>query len=87
LCAQHIHKLYVDAMDSVRIGDSESYNLVITASWLLVVPRVCDKDGEIPHNSLAYCGYFLVKSEADLDRLRSEGPLRSLASTARSNAC
>lgn len=55
------------------------YNLLATREGLLAVPRSRAEVEGIPVNALAYAGALLVKREADLERLRREGPLSLLA--------
>ena len=51
------------------------YNLLVSRSWLLVVPRRCEKWQDVSINSLAYAGSLFVRDKSQIERLRAEGPL------------
>lgn len=54
------------------------YNLLVTREWMLFVPRSREKWQGISVNSLGFAGALLVKSLADLARVRAAGPLAVL---------
>jgi ATP adenylyltransferase len=54
------------------------YNLLVTAGWLVVVPRSRERWEGIPVNALGFAGALLARSRADLERLRAAGPLAAL---------
>jgi len=82
--AQYLEKIYNNLLESVK-QDSEvqgqielSYNFLMTNKWMMVVPRKAEKYGNIPVNSIGFCGAILVKNEEDLRTLKDVGPLRVL---------
>ncbi|CAG8520552.1 9073_t:CDS:2 [Funneliformis mosseae] len=59
-----------------------SYNFVITHTWMMIVPRHCEKYEQISVNSLGFTGMFLVKSEEELEFVKKVGILRILEGVA-----
>lgn len=55
------------------------YNLLVTRDWLLLVPRRCEKWHDVSINALGFAGSLFVRSHAQIERLRSAGPLAVLA--------
>jgi len=58
---------------------SAPYNLLVTADWMLVVPRRLEHAGPISVNALGYAGSLFARDAAELALIREEGPLRILA--------
>jgi sulfate adenylyltransferase (ADP) / ATP adenylyltransferase len=58
------------------------YCLIVTRSWMLLVPRSREFFEDISLNSLAFAGSFFVRNERQLDRLKSFGPMNALRSVA-----
>lgn len=54
------------------------YNLLASRQWLLVVPRQFEKWQDVSVNALGYAGSLFVRSPAQIERLRAEGPLAVL---------
>ena len=61
---------------------SAPYNLLVTRSWLLAVPRVCAEAHGVSVNALGFAGSFVVSGAAGLERLRAVGPLAVLRAVA-----
>ncbi|MGD1858262.1 MAG: DUF4922 domain-containing protein [Leptolyngbyaceae cyanobacterium] len=55
-----------------------AYNLLGTRDWMMVVPRRQDDYLNISVNSLGFAGSLLVKTQAQLDQLKSLGPMTLL---------
>ncbi len=58
------------------------YCFLMTREWMLLVPRSREFIEDISINSLAFAGSFFVRTEKQLERLKSFGPLRALQSVA-----
>lgn len=56
----------------------QSYNLLLTRNWMLVVGRSHPGYDGIGVNSLGYAGWLLVKTPAELEKLSQIGPLNLL---------
>lgn len=54
------------------------YCLLVTAEWMLLVPRSAEFFGPVSINSLGYAGALLVRDAAQLRLLRETGPLAAL---------
>jgi ATP adenylyltransferase len=55
------------------------YNLLMTREWLLLVPRTSAECEGIAVNALGFGGALLVRDEAELQRIRTIGPLTLLS--------
>jgi ATP adenylyltransferase len=61
---------------------SRPYNLLVTRNWMLLVPRSREFFDGASVNALGFAGALLVRSAAQMGRLREAGPLQALAHTA-----
>lgn len=59
-------------------GDPRPYNLLLTRSWLVAVPRSRGRWEGIPTNALGYAGTLFARDAAQLERIREVGPLHVL---------
>ena len=57
-----------------------SYNMVLTRTFMMLVPRRAEADGPISCNSVAFAGSFFVRSTEELGYVRGTGPMRILSS-------
>ena len=55
-----------------------SYNLLLTARWMLLVPRRREHWGALSINALAFAGSLFVRRRSQLDELRAAGPIEVL---------
>jgi sulfate adenylyltransferase (ADP) / ATP adenylyltransferase len=66
----------------IRVGNearqSMPYNLLVTARWMLLVPRSRECFGNISVNALGYTGSFFLRDEEQLAALRRAGPMTVL---------
>lgn len=74
--------LYGELLDATGTAEGGAYNLLVTRSWILLVPRSRERFGSISVNALGFAGSLLVRDEAELLLLRSLGPMRVLESVA-----
>ncbi len=58
------------------------YNLLVTRRWMLAVPRSQECAEAISVNALGFAGSFFVRDAAQLQALRSLGPMTALARVA-----
>jgi sulfate adenylyltransferase (ADP) / ATP adenylyltransferase len=56
----------------------ESYNMVMTQRYAMVVPRSCEADGSVGCNAMGFAGSFFVRSSEELNRVRERGPMAVL---------
>lgn len=91
LAAKKTFKLYSTMINNVGMtppaADGETrqtlpYCFLVTREWMLLVPRSKEFVEDISINSLAFAGSFFVRSEEQLERLKSFGPLKALRSVA-----
>jgi ATP adenylyltransferase len=61
---------------------ADSYNLLVTRDWMLVVPRSVEKYRSISVNSLGFAGSLLARNEEELGMIREVGPLNILSAVA-----
>lgn len=57
----------------------KSYNMVLTNSFMMLVPRSREIYGPVDVNSMGFAGSMLVRSKEELDFLRAESPMQVLA--------
>lgn len=55
-----------------------SYNILATENLMMLVPRAREKCGPVSCNAVIFAGTLLVRSTAELDFVRSNGPLQIL---------
>ncbi len=63
-------------------GTRAPYNLLVTADWMLVVPRCLESVEGISANALGFAGSLLVRDRAQLELVRRRGPMRLLQAMA-----
>ena len=79
--APELHRLYRRALAAIGIHDeTRPYNMLVTARWMLLVPRSREYWQGVSLNALAFAGSLLVRNRTEFDRLRSVGPLAVLKS-------
>jgi len=61
---------------------SRPYCLLVTRQWMLLVPRSREFFEDISVNSLGFAGGLLVRNEAQVERVRTVGPMRILTHVA-----
>lgn len=72
--AELVARLLVD----LHVAPGAPWNLLATREWLLVVPRRAEAFDGVSVNALGFAGSLLVKTTAQLERLRAVGPLAVL---------
>ena len=55
-----------------------SYNLIMTADWLIIIPRKFERWNGMGLNSVAFAGFIFAKTEQDLDLLIKKTPIKVL---------
>ncbi len=78
-----IAEQYVRLCEELGLGGAEPYNLLLTRESMVVVPRTRHAWEGISVNAMGYAGSFLVRTSADLQKLRELGPRRLLAGVSR----
>jgi ATP adenylyltransferase len=71
-------EVYGALLGAVGIGENDPYNLLVTRSWMLLVPRSRERFESISVNALGFAGSLLVRSEAELSLLRRQGLMKVL---------
>jgi len=67
--------------DASRLAhQSMPYCLIVTRTWMLLVPRSREHFEDISFNSLAFAGSLFVQDKQQLDRLEAFGPMNALRS-------
>lgn len=60
-------------------GSPQSYNMVLSSSFMMLVPRSREVYGPVAVNSMGFVGSMLVRSQAELEFIHRESPMRILA--------
>jgi ATP adenylyltransferase len=61
----------------------QPYNLLLTARWMLLVPRSKGRFGRVSVNALGFAGSLFVQRAEDVETIRRTGPLNVLRAVAR----
>ncbi len=61
-------------------AEKRPYNLLVTRSWMLLVPRSRERFESVSVNALGFAGALLVRDEDDLRRVTDVGPMNVLQS-------
>ena len=82
-----LHACYVALLQELALWRDDGwqvgpYNLLLTRSWMLVVPRIRESWKKCSVNALGFAGALLVKNEARAQRVRDAGPMRILCALA-----
>lgn len=67
---------------ALQIDQSDPYNLLVTRTWMLLVPRSRERWGRVSVNGLGFAGALLVRSQAEMAELERQGPMSVLQSVA-----
>lgn len=60
-------------------GAIPSYNMLLTRQHMVMVPRRSEYSGPVGINSVGFAGSFFVRSQEELDYVRTVGPMHILA--------
>lgn len=55
------------------------YNVILTAEHMTLVPRLKERCGPVSVNSMGFAGSLFVRSQAELDYIKEQGPMRILS--------
>ncbi|MFH1810394.1 MAG: DUF4922 domain-containing protein [Pseudomonadota bacterium] len=82
MCERYHELIQVVGMGPARAGQVQScpYNLLVTRTHMVLVPRRQEKVAGISINALGYAGALLVRNDEQLCWLREHGPLSALVS-------
>lgn len=81
------HKHYRIMLEAVGLGavqtpeglrQSAPYNLLVTRTWMLLVPRTREFFNGISVNALGYAGSLFVRDREQLEIVRAQGPMTVL---------
>jgi len=61
------------------LSASESWNLVMTTKWMMIVPRSRERVDAVSLNALGFAGTLLVRSAEELEQVRQMGVMKILA--------
>lgn len=65
-----------------ELWQSAPYNLLLTRSWMLLVPRSREYFHSIPVNALGFAGSLFVRDAGQMQTIKASGPLRVLQQVA-----
>lgn len=55
-----------------------SYNMVLTPTYMMLIPRQQERIGPVSCNAVAFAGSFFVRSTDELEYIKSQGPMHVL---------
>jgi len=73
-----LHRLDLDPLAGDQERQSAPYNLLLTRSFLLLVPRSREHFEDVSVNALGFAGSLFVRTRAQFDRILECGPLHVL---------
>ncbi|MFT5163965.1 MAG: ATP adenylyltransferase [Alteromonadaceae bacterium] len=82
LDAQALMADYLSGMNELGLYDSQQcqpYNLLLTNSWMLIIPRSTNNLNGIFANGINYSGHFLIKNQSQIDWLTEFGIIEYLS--------
>ncbi|CAG8639506.1 15633_t:CDS:2 [Cetraspora pellucida] len=90
--SQYLNDVFHSLLDSMIEGlhkqsfsigrNPLSYNLIMTHTWFMIVPRSREKYEQISVNSLGFAGMLLTRSEEELELVKNVGVLNVLEGVA-----
>ena len=81
-----LHRVGLPCDDpTTPVTPDQSYNVLLTTAWMMVVPRVAECSGPVSINSMGFACTMFVKNDDHLDYLKDHGPLRILQDVTRAN--
>ncbi|GMH41382.1 hypothetical protein BSKO_09292 [Bryopsis sp. KO-2023] len=66
-------------MASTEISVAQSFNLLFSEGWVLLIPRQNDSEGPCGVNALGFAGTLFVRSQEEIDYVKKVGPMAILA--------
>ncbi len=76
---------YQTLLQVLGLQVSDPYNLLATREWMLIVPRSHEEFESISVNSLGFAGALLVRNHAQMQILKTIGPMNILKSVGVAN--
>jgi len=79
--ARELHQIYASMLNELALarGDlTAPYNLLVTRSWMLLVPRLQEHFETVSINALGFAGALLVRTSEELELLARRGPMTAL---------
>eukprot|EP00210_Caulerpa_lentillifera_P007950 g7589.t1 len=86
--SEGIHNLHEDYYELIKrarehLGDAFlSYNLVWTRNWMILIPRSQAASGPCNLNALVFAGTIFVRSNAEVQYVKTMGPMKLLENVA-----
>lgn len=81
-----LYRIYLDLRSQLGLtGEWDPYNLLVTRSWLLLVPRTTDSFKSIEVNSLGLAGSLFARRPEDVEVIREHGWDAMLAAVTRAS--
>lgn len=76
--AMQLRQLYLRLASEAGMDMSKAqppaHNVVLTPTWMMVVPRCAERWEGLGANGIGFAGYLLISGVEDLARLRAMGP-------------
>ncbi len=78
--AETVLATYQQLLETINYRPETAYNFLMTRQWMLIVLRKQERFQSIGINSLGFAGALLVKNQEELELVKTETPLKILAS-------
>lgn len=68
-----------DTLERGHVLEDQSYNLVLTNAYMMLVPRSSESVGPVSLNAMGFAGSFFVRSQEELSYIEREGGFKVLS--------
>ena len=63
---------------SLELSEEKSYNVLITQTYLMIIPRIAESSHDFSMNTLAFAGSFFNTRPERLAKVKEVGPINML---------
>jgi ATP adenylyltransferase len=73
-----LSEIYETLLTVANIAEAPAHNVIIVKEWMLVIPRLRAKNGNLAANAAAMVGMVWVNTKDDLQEWIDRGPMKML---------
>ena len=63
---------------SLELSEEKSYNVIITQTYLMIIPRIAESSQNFSMNTLVFAGSFFSTRPERLAKVKEVGPINML---------
>jgi ATP adenylyltransferase/5',5'''-P-1,P-4-tetraphosphate phosphorylase II len=76
--SSELSEIYEILLTVASVAEAPAHNVIIVKEWILVVPRLRAKSGNLVANAAAMVGMVWVNTKEDLQEWIDRGPMKML---------